>query len=635
MQFKFWASAENGSSHYAGHYNGLSQSAIGSNKDLITSLLTFQYQWTKEEWQAAVNSGLDLLWNFDKEIKFFYNNADDLRLPDSTRLTLVDCNNQDLVYYDNYRSETISFSSFSSLSGDNQWSCNDAPLCDRLKLKEVTYTNQMGAFIECSASDPKATLRADGKYYRPAGDDDSENEYVGIQVGLADNQLVEETYYLTLQTQYPMDDGSVYNFTIQCGSRLIKPDGKTGLPTTWIPYDESHTYAKTGYENRVVISNFYTQTMDLTTGNSPDVMSSLNDSITGSLSATVTFLTTGGYSDFDGQRDGRKLKQQFCLSLKDQIGNPVPFPEGTTIQVGTDWYSVDPGYTYWLPYQDVTNWTPNDEGKQASTVSTSFTLHFSTEGIISTFPERLTDTSTDGIQLCASSSLSLNPSALQRSNQRVSGEDLLDKEGKTKKLFYRKEMSLATLSYNAYDIAYPDQASGLSNLGINGWESSPASIPSAAVYDASALRNTDRAKKLKCSIDLLCKNDSDDGYTIVASSTGKPNSLNSYLSSITITPRVNSGSGYKEINPVEDSSFVFTLTNVEVNWHSPVQIDVSMAVKSGEDFEGSTHKYANYKVQLTVELLGEKDGNDYVLDGSTAYDYIIYTNTKIIKELIS
>ena len=105
----------------------------------------------------------------------------------------------------------------------------------------------------------------------------------------------------------------------------------------------------------------------------------------------------------------------------------------------------------------------------------------------------------------------------------------------------------------------------------------------------------------------------------------------SYLSSITITPKVNTGSGYTEIAPVENNSFVFSLNGVAVNWHAPVQIDVDLDVKTGEAFE-SNHMYANYKVLLTVELL-DVDGNP--LTGSTAYDYIIYTNTKIIKELIS
>ena len=621
MRFKFWASAENGSSHYAPHYGRLIQSAIGSNKDLITSLLTFQYQWTKEDWQAAVNNGLDLLWNFDKEVVFFYNST--FRLPDTTRLTLVDCNNQDLAYYGSYNSENISFSSLRSLSGNTLWSSSDAPLCDLLKLTEVAYdsTKDLGKFVRCEETDDARTVRIGKQYYRPANDNDQEENLCSIQVGLGANELVKETYYLSLQTQFDAAEQSVCNMEIQCGARLKNPTGKTGLPTTWIPYSTSHDYSKTGNENRVVISNFYSQTMTLTTGESPEIMSSLNDSISGSLSATVSFLTAEGYGIFVGQKENRELMQQFCLSLKDQDNNPVPFPAGTAIQVGDTWYSVDQGYSYWLPIQEVTNWAPNAAGNQTSTVSTTFTLRFTTEGIISTFPERVSGT--DGIQVCASSSLSLNPDALERSNQRASGDDQANRR------FYRKEMSLAALSYNAYDIAFPDQASGLSNLGINGWESSPASIPSAAIYDASALKNTANAERLKCSIDLLCKNVNDDGYTIVASSAGKPLPLSSYLSSIVITPKVSVNGSYTPV--ASEGGFIFTLPESGIYWHSPVQIDVKMDVISGEDFERE-HMYANYKVLLTVELL---DANGNTLDGSYANDYIIYTNTKIIKELIS
>ena len=629
MEFKFWASAENGSSHYAAHYGSLNQAAIGSNKDLFTSLLTFQYQWTKYDWQNAVNSGLDLLWNFEKEVVFAYNG--NALSADSARLTLVDCNNQDQAYWATYRSNTIRFSDFNSLSDDTvSWSSSNVPLCDLLKLDVVKYEvdtkYEYGKFVTCEHDTPGKTLRIGQQYYRPAKDDDVSP--VGIKVGF-EGDYVKETYYLSLQTQYGSEDKTVYNFLIQCNPRLKYPDGKTGLPTTWIPKDGSHEYSENGSENRVVISNFYTQTMQITTDrDSSVIMSSENNEISGSLSAEVTFLNADGYTNFSNYKGkNRELMQQFCLSLKDEAGNPVPFPADTTIQIDGNSYPVDPGYTCWLPSQAVTGWA--GDGIKSASVSKEFTLRFTTEGIISTFPERPTTESTKGIQVCASSSLSLNPDALQRSNQRVSGEDLLNG---SKKLFYRKEMSLATLSYNAYDIAYPDQASGLSNLGINGWESSPASIPSAAVYDASALRNTGDAKKLKCTIDLLCKNDS--GYTTVASYTGSLQTGDGYLSSITITPRVNTGSSYTEIKPVEGNSFVFSLTNVDVNWHAPVQIDVNLGVITGEDFE-SSNMYSNYKVLLTVELLGEKDGKDYVLEGSHAYDHIIYTNTKIIKELIS
>lgn len=629
MEFKFWASAENGSSYNVTHYGGLEKSAIGSNKDLFTSLLTFEYQWDRDKWQSAVNSGLDLLWNFDKEVIFAYNS--EKKLPANTRLTLVDCNNQDRAYFGTYTPGTgpnydyVGFSSFETLS-NVKWTSSDVPLCSLLNLTPKPYDENLnqGKFVKCDLDD--ATLRAnDGNYYRTETDGD-EGEFYSIEVGYTGN-YVKETYYLTIQTQFDSAEDTVYNFLIQCDARLKNPGGgKAGLPTTRVDCAVNKPFAKNKTENRVIISNFYTQKIQVNTGDSVVEMSSLNDSISGTLDTTVTFLSDGGYTIFNGQKDGRELKQQFCLSLKDQDNNPVPFPAGTTIQIGDTWYPIEPGYTFWLPVQEVKNWQPNDKGLQCDTVSTAFTLHFTADGIYSTFPVRAGETSIDGIQVSASSSLSLNEDALKRSNQKVSGTD--------SKRFYRKEMSLATLFYNAYDIAYPTQATGLSNLGINGLETSSAALPSAAIYDASAVQTASEAKQIRFTVDLLRKNSDGVGYTTVASSSDPVNPLSRYLDSIVIDPKVSDGSDYVPATPVEGDGFVFNLPET-VDWHAPAQIDVDLLVKSGEPFE-SGNMYANYKVLLTAELLtvDPQDNTPKLLEGSRAYDYIIYTNTKIVKELI-
>ena len=69
--------------------------------------------------------------------------------------------------------------------------------------------------------------------------------------------------------------------------------------------------------------------------------------------------------------------------------------------------------------------------------------------------------------------------------------------------------------------------------------------------------------------------------------------------------------------------------------------NVDLLVKSGKALEGekigeTEEMYANYKVLLTAELLtvDPQDNTPKLLEGSRAYDYIIYTNTKIVKELI-
>ena len=55
-------------------------------------------------------------------------------------------------------------------------------------------------------------------------------------------------------------------------------------------------------------------------------------------------------------------------------------------------------------------------------------------------------------------------------------------------------------------------------------------------------------------------------------------------------------------------------------------------VKSGEALEGIPGTYANYEVQLKASLL---DASGKVITNSTATGYIVYTNAKILQNLVS
>ena len=56
-----------------------------------------------------------------------------------------------------------------------------------------------------------------------------------------------------------------------------------------------------------------------------------------------------------------------------------------------------------------------------------------------------------------------------------------------------------------------------------------------------------------------------------------------------------------------------------------------MKVLTGEAFEAKGYRYANYQVRLTAQLLDEAQKE---IDNSEASDYIVYTNAKILRELI-
>ena len=63
----------------------------------------------------------------------------------------------------------------------------------------------------------------------------------------------------------------------------------------------------------------------------------------------------------------------------------------------------------------------------------------------------------------------------------------------------------------------------------------------------------------------------------------------------------------------------------------PIQIPVDLTVLTGSAFEAKYLTYANYRVKLSV-VLQDEDGK--TIEGSSASDYIVYTNAKIYPYLV-
>lgn len=614
LEFKFWAAAENGTTYKAENYEGLFLSAIGSNKDQITALLTFEYQRTQDEWQTAVANGENLLWNFSKELYLSPSTAE-VALS-SANMILVDRNDQNKAYYRKYTGGggNVKFSDFTSVSDDSPWSAKTVPLCDLLGLTAEEWTaNAKNKYYKLGnkyAEGATLRVRTEGgyEYYRPAEDSESGDNIFSINVG-SEGEFAKETYYLTLQTEVTGD--TLYNFLITCPDHLeypidIKGNEATGMPTTRIG-----SYVQNSDENRVVISDFFTQKVTVTTI-SDTLMSDANNAIQGTLETKITFANSDAKDAFIEYAGKRNLYQYFRLYLKmvDTNGKAtsVPFVAGTTLNTEP----VGSEGIHSLPYREneIKNWGISEEtGLPYTTISTDFTLEYSSKGIIDQFPTRILSKDENGIQVWAESVLSLDQRALERSNIREMGNDA--------KTFYRNDVGLATLSYNAYDDTLPTQASGLSKLGINGWEPSDTRINSVAGYNCSAVTGAPSANTLKLEMQLYRKNDS--GAYI-------PLDYSSYVDLSKISALV---MGTGTITPKEGDPFSFQLDGFD--GISPILIEIDLDVKTGSELEVIDGYYANYKVKLTAKLYH----GDTLISNSQADDYIIYTNAKIISSLIS
>ena len=620
LEFKFRAAAENGTTYSAGVYAGKTERVIGSNMDQITALLTLEYQRSKAEWQAAVDNGENLLWNFDKEIVLRY--SGDAKMPETTRLTLVDRNDGDKAYTCCYSGENISFSNFAAISDEKKWSCSNVLLCDLLGLTAQEVNNKENAKYICLGTNSDgATLRIGTQYYRPVKDTENADKYYNISVGLGDGVKAAETYYLTIQTP-KSETGSIYNFRIQYGDSLENPRDKDGKPLPSTPKTKLESYSNNNSfgnreENIIIIGDFFKQAF-LVNANGANLMSETNRSIKVNLSTTIEFASPDAQTNYQGY--GGDLYQQFWISLskvnENQVEN-VAFADGTKLTFNSQDYEPGGEYTYWLkPFNTIAK---DDLTKNLSyTCNATVTLEYTTQGILDQFPANPDGSNNIGIRINAGSSLALDSGALLRSNLRDSGSD--------SNLFYRKDISVATLSYNAYDQAQSNpQDSGLGNLGINGRLQKNGIIDSAALYNCSQVVGAQDATKLKLTLELLQKQDNGK-YLLVT-----PDYTN-FLNIPSISAQVIGGGGTITWNG-QVSGGVATLGLQGYDGHSPIKIDVKLDVKTGADAEALTDfKYANYRVKLTAEL---RDSTGTTISGSKADDYIVYTNAKIINSLIT
>lgn len=629
LEFKFWAAAENGTTYSTGVYEELVRAAIGANTDKITALLTFEYERSAEEWQAAVNNGENLLWNFNKKVVL--SALDGKSLPKDTRLTLVDRNDGDKAYYCTYESGDIQFSKFQSMSDGSYWSWDKVCLCDLLTLTPTEYSeSDPNKYVNLGQNKTAdATLRIGNDFYRPANNDDSGSFFsitVKLKDGYSKNGCVQETYYLTMQTL--KGNTAVSNFYIMSPPNLEIPKDSQGnpvavLPTTRLPAGSSKgPCARNLAENQVFIGDLFTQDIEVSTDDESNVEMSLdNKTITATVTSTIHFKDQDTLDSFNRFSSTKTIYQSIRIYLKDIVGNistAVPFADGTTISIdnGANNPLNSSNFDYVLSNPIITTDSDKwnlDSGKPTYTYSFTFTLTYLDDGIQEQFPVQ-NALKNNGIQINAESALSLssNPGALERSNLREDAQDLGGR------LFHRREVNLAKLYYNVDYSLSPNNAPG-----INGRVESTISIPTVAVYDCSEVAGASSAEKLKLSATLFRK-DKDNNYTI-------PVTCSDCLSISRISPQM-LGNG----NITKDDGSFSSFTLSDFDGQSRIQISFNLDVASGAAFQGHNHTYANYKVVLNAELVDMlEDGSEHVIEGSSASDFIIYTNAKIRTDLIS
>ena len=627
LDFSFQSYVISGTDYNHSHYTDKTKLAFESFDAPVTTYFKYSYYKSANEWEKMLNNGDSLLWSFDKKLYLIGDSATDSGvLTDDTKLTLVDANNNDKTYHstasDAKFNKTTGELDLTNISGFKPVTMNDV----LLRYASVTAKESSDGTLVETADEATATVKtSDGKYYRPAGENETGTYKITVsansdtQKNDNDEMIISENYYLTIII--PKNEGSkkvIKNFVnYYSGNKPRKLNGN--LPTNLVQVTNNDTGA-------YVIANFFTQLVSVT-AHDPEEITASNNFVRATMTSKIS-IDQSLRDTFNGYKsDDFNMYQAFKFSMKNfdekDAGANAKIIAGTSVNVD---YSIlnssdtelsnakisktetlsEAKDSYMLMYPDSVYDYINSDTNGSITVKADISLTYGTAGIIDQFPERKDGDTKTGIGVNASSYVAYSQNNIENSSISESGD-------MPARRYYRKAMTVAQLNYNvAESTVIESKDSPFSQLGINAKDmtTEEMAITANAIYDLSALsRSTkDSGKKIQYTMRLYVKDNSGD-YK-------QTNDISKYLGSFTLENATSSsGLNCKEC--------VFT---TDYNGEEQNTAVTKFTVKTGKAFEEQGLAYANYRVELTAVLL---NNNNSVVNGTTASDYVVYTNAKI------
>lgn len=624
LDFSFQSYVISGTDYNHSHYTDKTKLAFESFDAPVTTYFKYSYYKSANEWEKMLNNGDSLLWSFDKKLYLIGDNAADSGvLTDDTKLTLVDANNNDKTYHstasDAKFNKTTGELDLTNISGFKPVTMNDV----LLRYASVTAAESSdGTLVEADDEATATVKTSDGKYYRPAGEAETGTYKITVSANSDtpkndnDEMIISESYYLTITIPETGSSKKVIkNFVnYYSGNTSRKLNGN--LPTHLVD-SNTGTY---------VIANFFKQEVSVD-AHDPEEITASNNFIHATMTSKIS-IDQSLRDTFNGYKsDDFNMYQAFKFSMKNfdenDAGANARIIAGTSVNVDysilnssdtelsnakiskTETFS-EAKDSYMLMYPDSVYNYINSDTNGSITVKADISLTYGTAGIIDQFPERKDGDTKTGIGVNASSYVAYSQNNIENSSISKSGD-------MPARRYYRKAMTVAQLNYNvAESTVLESKDSPFSQLGINAKDmtTEEMAITANAIYDLSALsRSTkDSGKKIQYTLKLYVKDNSGD-YK-------QTNDISKYLSSFTLENATsNSGLNGKEC--------VFT---TDYNGEEQNTAVTKFTVKTGKAFEEQGLTYANYRVELTAVLLND---NNSVVNGTTASDYVVYTNAKI------
>lgn len=620
----------------------------------ITTHITYSYLRTAEEWQNAINSGENLLKAYGKTVTI-----DNDVMPEGTNLVLVDKNNSNKAYYSTFahalvyndaeKKRYLYFNKFVASNGDSFVPVSFIDLVSHAAdLKAEVNTS--GTLEKCDENNTdEATVIINGEYYKPATPYSTTKYTVTVEpkdktLNFSTDPLnVDEEYYISFFTKENNNEAAgMIRVELSCALRLddtgMLPSHRNNMKKEEGKKEEGITHIILGdlYEQQFTFSTDTLSENDVDKG--PIMMIDENDPKksnnkinahlettislkSGSASAVQTFLAAESIhlyhsfvieatnTDENGSNKGIKGTPQVKYTYN--VAG-AEYPQDISNTENTIMVSGDSTGAF----VDIKGYLANSNSVTITCDDLTITYPDSSS-IISQFPLRKSVGQTSyGTLYSAVSNLAYTVDNIEHSSMSA----VPDAASATNCLYYRENLTAATLSYNIPGFAPND----MTMLGINGRESNDR-IDAIAYYNVQNITDVDmnNAEHIRFTLSLYQK-DNSGGYNDNVD-------MDNYLERIRLYYEgIENDTGY---GTPDNGEYTFTIAKSKLTpTEGLYEVKTSFDVKTGAEFENGYLTYANYKVMLKAELL---DGEKNPIANTECSDYIIYTNAKICTEMLA
>ena len=655
--------------------NTRSQGLFENIGNPVTIAFEYQYTRTADEWVAALNAGDSLLTNYYKSLTIKNHNGNNW--PGVTRLVLVDANNKDKFYYldtppamNNADTTYISLYDFTDSSGNR---FTPAPM-QNLMMVTVTQDDNGTLTPTTGNTSTGATVYDGTTYYRPITDGDTSLAASAKYSVTSVTNIKPERYYLSIFTKLDTLDTKIYRYEISSPESF----NSTGTGVTYTDENWSVDNWRANKIDKSTVLNLFIGNLydnDLTLSVTPQKSGSqvmandnrhLDVKMTANVKLTESAKTAGIPGNMSSFQNKAEIYQTFLMmydklnadntsevgisldadgavgdiSHKYMGGNilPASFDANSATDVDAEQHIITEQYVELRNGQNLIKELYKSANDFAVTIQVDFEMVYAPNALGYQFPKR-----EDGSLISSGSSV-IGYSKIASTVEGAANSAAFDKETDATRYYISDEAS-ATLEYNV--VTSRDEAGQYHYLGINSVETGDDEcyIDTYAVYDTRALKSSGDFIELT----LTLSNKSSYVQATVGNPvvSGTALSIGAYLTNLKIYGASDAVIFEQGADPTSTSTVVTTdgstIYKVRINksllrtqTDGVYYIPIDFKVKTGNTtFNNSGLMYSNYKVSITAAMYPTINGSESNYSkASYAYDHIIYTNARVVPDVI-